>query len=162
MSTLHEIIRQELATHNDANDYDIAVTIREQMTEDDMLRLLVAEVGHIRRLRSLSIERKAFEHSSSTPTTDNMTTQLRRTTNISTLLQFAPLYDERFVTARGVWVTWGQATIDDHRARIALLNKQITGIQQTVTQHETAIELIRTQGGTCLADVLYSEVSSAA
>lgn len=50
---------------------------------------------------------------------------------------------ERFYVPDVGLVTWEEATVAHHEARIAFLSKQIDGMVQTVTRHQEAVSLIR-------------------
>lgn len=56
------------------------------------------------------------------------------------------LLNASFSLGNGESVTWGAATIAQHKVRIALLSRSIEGGAHTLTLHEQAIEMIA-QGG---------------
>lgn len=52
------------------------------------------------------------------------------------------------------YVTWGEATVEDHEKRITYLRKQIAGLNETVLQHELAIAQIQAhRRARCLNDI---------
>jgi hypothetical protein len=73
-----------------------------------------------------------------------------------------PLAARRDLLNRGVPVprrgnlTWGEMTVEDHRARIAMLSATRRGIDRTIRLHEDAIEAIQEAGVTNLNE-LYGE-----
>jgi len=50
-------------------------------------------------------------------------------------------------------VSWGAATIEQHRRRIALLERNIAGINTTISRHEMAVAAITQAGVTCLNEL---------
>ena len=51
------------------------------------------------------------------------------------------------------YVTWGEATVEDHRNRIAYLASLRNGIDATIQRHADAIEQIEAAGVATLADL---------
>lgn len=51
------------------------------------------------------------------------------------------------------YVTWGEATVEDHRNRIAYLALLRNGIDATIQRHADAIEQIEAAGAATLADL---------
>lgn len=66
--------------------------------------------------------------------------------------------DAHFYTG-SVYVTWAKATVQDHRDRIAYLNKLRNGIRRSVGKHAEAIEVITKAGVSCLAELDESEAA---
>ena len=62
------------------------------------------------------------------------------------------LLDEHF-TVGDRYVSWGDATIADHEARIAYLRRYIAGLNDTIERHYQAITMIRAAGATCLNEI---------
>lgn len=61
---------------------------------------------------------------------------------------------QRFPIGDGQEVTWGTASVAQHRKRIELLETNRKGIVQTQSRHVLAVELIeKTRGAKCLNDV---------
>lgn len=50
-------------------------------------------------------------------------------------------------------VTWGDATVEQHKRRIALLDRNIDGINLTKARHEKAVAAITQAGVTCLKEL---------
>lgn len=61
------------------------------------------------------------------------------------------LLESAFALGNGERVTWGQATIDQHTQRIALLTGNIAGNIETAARHQTAIDMIQEVGAENLA-----------
>lgn len=59
---------------------------------------------------------------------------------------------QRFYTGTE-YVTWGEATVDHHRERIAYLATLRNGIDATITRHADAVEQIESAGASCLNDI---------
>lgn len=59
----------------------------------------------------------------------------------------------RFATGDGRYVTWGEATVEDHRLRIGLLQELRNGVNDTIDRHGKAIDQITAAGVSCLNDV---------
>lgn len=55
-----------------------------------------------------------------------------------------------FALGDGRSVTWGSATMDEHRQRIEMLGRNIEGNLDTMRVHEMAVELLRRSGADCL------------
>lgn len=63
------------------------------------------------------------------------------------------LLAQRFSIGAGIEVTWGAATVDQHRLRVKLLDEQSSGIADTKRRHLLAVDLIEAAGATCLGDL---------
>lgn len=88
----------------------------------------------------------------------NTTRKLEAATNVAAI-QTAPaeqrdkFLSERFPVEDGRFVTWGEATIEDHHSRIALLTKIRNGIDDTIERHEAALKLLAEHGADCLNEL---------
>lgn len=69
---------------------------------------------------------------------------------------FRDLFLQRFSVGDGREVTWGDATVEDHEARIAFLELQARGLMDTVERHRASIALITAAGATCLKEAYAS------
>lgn len=63
------------------------------------------------------------------------------------------LLSTMFALGDGERVTWGEASIEQHEQRIALLVGNAAGNVETAARHEVAARMIREAGVTCLAEV---------
>ena len=61
---------------------------------------------------------------------------------------------QTFPGVDGHLVTWAEATIADHEARIASLWSHIVGVQATVSRHVAAVQAIKARGASCFGDLL--------
>ncbi len=69
----------------------------------------------------------------------------------SRLQQTVPLVSGGSLT--GKRVRWGDMTVEQHRERIAFLNRHIKGVQRTIGEHEQAVAAIEAAGVSCLNDL---------
>jgi hypothetical protein len=56
-------------------------------------------------------------------------------------------------TIGGRKITWGAATVADHRGRIAMLRDHVRACDATIRRHEEAIRLLTERGVACLNDL---------
>ena len=101
-----------------------------------LLPLVEDYLAHLNRAEVRASEQRAFSQREGEPTR----------------LAVAELVDKYFATGDG-WVRWGEATVEDHQARIAFLKKMRTGIDATIERHEEAIKKIIEAGVTCLDEL---------
>ncbi len=99
--------------------------------------LLVSESSRLSRQATKNIEKIAF--AGPTPEARNAAREA--------------MCRDTFVVGDGRTVRWGEATVDDHRKRIALLESLRSGIARTISFHEEAIAAITQAGVTCLDEV---------
>ena len=62
----------------------------------------------------------------------------------------AELLASSFALGDGRAVTWGQATLEDHRQRVDLLRRHVEGNVKTIQLHEHAAAMLRESGAKCL------------
>ncbi len=93
------------------------------------------------------VERRAAETNRSAPTRVAMT---------------APdLLRQGFVGVCG-WVSWSDATIADHQAYIDMLVPKVKGLEQTISLHRKAIEVLQASGRVCLGELAAQLLGDAA
>jgi len=63
------------------------------------------------------------------------------------------LLSTAFATGDGNRVTWGAATLDQHKDRLRMLKKHIQGTAETAAMHSAAIRMIQEAGVSTLAEV---------
>lgn len=63
------------------------------------------------------------------------------------------LFNERFSLGSGEVVTWGKATVDQHKLRIEMLGKIRAGIDETIARHREAIRMIESNGVSSLEEI---------
>lgn len=59
----------------------------------------------------------------------------------------------RFATGDGRWVSWAEATVEDHEQRLGMLIAQRAGLDRTINLHQRAVEQILEAGVSCLCEV---------
>lgn len=138
--SLRDLIR-EVDTDRTVTDADLArsliETLRTRGQVDLLLPILTDEIRRVRRHRVLRIERETFGREGGQPAEGG----------------WLRLLPESFALPDGRLVTWGDATVEDHEARLEWLRGQIHALTQDVDRHEQAIKVIREHGATCLAEV---------
>ena len=65
----------------------------------------------------------------------------------------AALLQRSFRLGNGVSVRWGDATVDQHEKRIAMLSRQRDGIENSVRLHQDAVNRLRKSGAACLFEL---------
>lgn len=65
----------------------------------------------------------------------------------------ADLLASEFAVGDGSLVTWGRATANQHRARVALLARNARGNLEAIRRHEAALTTIAESGVACLDEV---------
>lgn len=63
------------------------------------------------------------------------------------------LASSAFVLPDGRWVTWADATVDDHMARARWQRRLASDVLNDALRHEEAVKLIQEAGVTCLAEL---------
>lgn len=138
--TLRDLIR-EVDTDRSVEEMELARAVSETLSGSGRLHLLLPiladEIRRVRRAHVLRVERATFRKAGE-PAEGG----------------WLRLLPEGFANPRtGRWVTWGQATVEDHEARIGWLTGQMEALGQDVDRHQQAIKIIREHGVTCLAEV---------
>ena len=64
----------------------------------------------------------------------------------------APLLAATVAMPDGSRVPWGEATIEQHETRIAMLSKHASGELETAARHRAAVSAIEAAGASCLND----------
>lgn len=73
----------------------------------------------------------------------------------------AELLATSFALGDGRMVTWGEATIDDHTARLRVLGGNVLGNLETMALHEQAIDLLRDRHVARLAEITTAQAVAA-
>lgn len=148
MSTknVYDIIREAIDAAPELSDQSIAINVlatvgvngRASMT---LTPVVAAAVETLRRAPVRQTERRVFGQART----------LGETVDVVALR--AELSAEFFSLGDGRRVRWGEATVEQHRERIDLLEKQIAGIRYTVDAHAQAIVEIEAAGVSCLDEI---------
>lgn len=118
------------------DDLDLSLRAREYLWP-----LIANECERIERERVRSVEAESWG-------------KVRRNGRpASVLTDRAKLFTETFPLGDGTRVSWGDASADDHRKRIAMLERLHNGIAATIGRHAEAVELIESAGVRCLNEL---------
>lgn len=100
----------------------------------------------VRRQVTARVERQAFGHIGGEA-------QRRTAESADPVGDRRRLLSERFALGDGRWVAWADATVEDHRQRVAYLLRKKAGLEATIDRHAQAIEEIEAAGVSCLGDI---------
>lgn len=107
---------------------------------------IVSHVGHRLREAVRSIEHRTLPAGRGVPT---------RTDQIRDLLSESFYLD-------GVWVIWGEATVEQHQLRAAQLRAIADRSIETAARHEQVAETLTAAGASCLAELYANRQAVAA
>ena len=142
--TLREKIVKALEADPDVDAALVADNLLPHVTKAELLPLLVDEVEAHQRRRVRQVERRAFGQTG-TGTAPSMVQRAHP--------RLSEVYGEVFALYDGRRVSWGEATIDEHRQRLERLRMQRHAISRTIERHEEAIRLCEEHGVDRLADI---------
>ena len=142
--TLREKIMKALEADPDVDAGLVAENLLPQVTKRELLPLLVEEVESHQRRRVRMVERRAFGESGS---------GVSRSVAERARPRLSEVYSEMFALYDGRRVSWGEATVEQHRQRIERLQLQRQSIGRTIERHEEAIRLCEEHGVDRLADI---------
>lgn len=125
---------------------------------------ITGELHKIAGKMRLGAERSAFAAPSEPDATKlNSPPEVGPSRPVPTLPDLRRLLDQSFsLDGRGASTTWGAATVEQHRQRIAYLAKKREGITETIGQHEQVVQLCLAHGVSTLAQVYASPRKKAA
>lgn len=143
--SLAAFLREQIARNPDTDSEILAARIvRQRECRDELAHALAREIDHMRRETARGVEAHAFRRFF----------EVQRAGGAPCVAEsLRAVFREKFALGDGSVVEWGRATIDQHRARVAILSRQRAGIEATIARHEAAIELIASHGATCLDEV---------
>lgn len=146
MATISELITE--VTDGDAQraPREIAEAIYPRLGDDDKVGILTEYVANWQRNAARQLEAAAFAefvNGTAKPATKRPDA-------------LAALFNTPFKLGENRTTSWGQATVEEHRIRIAFLEVMRNGIDRTISHHRRAIEVIEDAGVTCLQEVLDS------
>lgn len=137
----------------------IASAIYKDCTKRDLFPLLVDEVRHRQRAAGRAIEEKQIEAFLEKHRASGTLTPIVPAADESVAFLFSTL-DQTFRLGDGTPpVSWGAATLDQHRQRAALLTRMRNGLNASIGRHEAAIDLLERTGVACLNDVADTEAA---
>lgn len=115
------------------------------------LPLVVDECRRRYRSATLSLERSADRSDSSDPA--GQAVPGTHTSSAGGVGARLALLDRSFAVGDGRFVSWGEATVEDHRLRVEMLGKLRSGLDRTIAEHVDAIAVIEAAGVACLAQI---------
>lgn len=136
--------------NSDADPDDVAESIlSDVLSHPDATTILRPAVAAyftvLRRSAVRRVERATFERRADTAVTTGTTTA-----------RLALLAELVFVPGRGL-VPWGDATGDDHAARIDMLAAKRDGLADTISRHERALKVLDATGMETLNDAFVAD-----
>lgn len=148
---IYQRVRQEVTSAPNATAHSIAANVLRMVSKEDLQPLLVDLIQGIQRIHVRGRERIAFGALQVVAPSGAAPAPVAAASRIEALRK---LHGDRISLGDGTSVTWGAATIEQHRDRLAMLRKQHTGLTVTITQHETAVALLRKHKARCLDEIL--------
>jgi len=142
--TLRDKIVKALDPDPDVDAGLVAENLLGQVTKAELLPLLVDEVERVQRTRVRLVERRAFGQSVGGSAA--VVSQRARP-------RLTEVYGEVFALYDGRRVSWGEATVEQHRERVERLRIQRQGLTRTIERHEEAIRTCEEHGVDRLLDV---------
>lgn len=133
---------------------DIAAEIFPKLRKADLFPLLVDRVEQEQRKNTRVVETRFVSDFLATqvPAVKAAATLVK--TADSKLARFGELLAQRISLGDGSATTWGECTLEQHKQRLEMLLVQRAGLNQTISMHEHAIELISDGGVSCLNELL--------
>jgi hypothetical protein len=159
--SLRERIRAEFDFDPRADDRRVAERVLRSITKADLLPLLVDEVAYVRRAMVRHHERRTIGRlaravgvvKSGSKRGATITATQRR---VALNNMYSRLYGLRMQTldlGDGHSVRWGLLTVEQARTRLAMLRRQVGGIQTTIMQLEQVIVCLEQTGASCLDEL---------
>lgn len=154
---VHERIHKEVTAQPDADAAALSSEILRMCSKADLEPLLVAAIENVQRGMVRSRERANFDRLMA-----SIQPQILPTVPTFNSADFVPFLKQRIAIGDSSRTTWGLATVEEHRARLAMLMAQRNGLTVTIRRHEEAIRLLEESGARCLADVVATTAKEAA
>lgn len=135
----------ELINQHSTDDADelTRLILEEVLTDEELIETIVVPAlrnAIVMTLRHMTLYNEQHSTLSNKPTADPNADRL------------AFLADKFYAPPYGL-VTWSEATIDMHTARIDYLNKKVNGLVDTITRHDRAIQEIKEAGAKNLGEI---------
>jgi len=150
--SLDDIIRDELEFDPAATDEVIAE--RALRRKPDILPLVEAHVGQVRRESARRVERKALDtmiaRLGPARKIEPKSLDVRRVMVSQELLA---LRRQHLDLGDGQRVRWGEATVDQLKQRLVMLETQVRGITATMTQLRYVVSVLELAGASCLNEL---------
>jgi hypothetical protein len=127
---------------------ELAEMFLDDLDRNDLVIMLAAEIDEIRRANIRRKEKYAF----SSELIERFGSM--KDTRLEPNPEFLTLMKSNFSLGDGFTAQWGEATIEQHKRRIAYLERMKGGIESTISYHQKAIEIIEAAGAKCLNETL--------
>jgi len=149
MADIFEAIREAGRKNPKGDADDLAKQIVAKFTKSALVPLVARELQHYQRACVRLVEMTTFRARMRGLDAD------RKDHQSSNQPVFTPkLLSLTFSLGDGSpSIRWGEATAEQHRLRIAMMEKQRDGINQTIDRHVAAISEIERYGVTCLDEI---------
>lgn len=100
-----------------------------------------------------SIEKKSLPGVPTSKTKPaNVNKRQRRGKKTNPAIERSEALAETFYTGEH-WISWGEATISDHEARVTFLTRQRDGLNESIKRHLDTIAMLRKAKMSCLNDL---------
>jgi hypothetical protein len=150
--TAHDEIIEAVGDRWGTDPHDLADQIAAGLSHGAMVYALGCLLSNIQRVNARKVEDEVFRAATATTVPKGIGPG-RQVKLDAVRAQFAPLFKTQIAVGDGHTVTWGSATVAQHRMRIAMLEGKIGGLSMTVQRHKMAISLIESAGVTCLEEI---------
>lgn len=158
--TATEKIRAQVEQFPTEDRFRVAERLLDLLSHVELVEVLADEVGHQQRMVALRDEQRAFA-STVAHHTPQSALQVGGKSKGGTAIAARPtvpeafkkLFGSPFSLGDGRRVTWDMATIDEHRTRMAMLERQMSGLGETHSRHRDAVLILESTGARCLAEV---------
>jgi hypothetical protein len=150
---LSDLIRKMVRTHMEDDPRDLADRLLSETDHETLRDALARAIDHEQRDFRRAVERRAFN--GGRLRTYVSPDVVRESLGVAAAHHdgWAALLRTSFRLGDGAAVTWGQATVEQHRLRIEFLERMRAGISATIDQHNEAIALIEESEAQCLDEV---------
>lgn len=138
-----ELCRETAKEFPNEDPRKLAKNLYSKVTKEGIIELLTETIEDYQRGEIREIERKVFLKNRF----DSRPITIEKDDN------FRKLLDSKIKIGDGNSVKWGNATLQEHQERINYLKKMRDGIDETITFHEKAIEIISSNKVKCLNDI---------
>lgn len=145
---IQERINKEVTDQPDWEADQIAERIQRFCSKQDYWPLLIAAIQNRQRMHTRLMEDQRFAELMANLRPDPLPLPSMPAQSIG---DFLPLLRRPIQIGDGTRSSWGMATVDQHRLRLAMLMAQRNGLTQTIHRHEEAIRLLEESGASCLA-----------
>lgn len=140
MEALRAAIRKAARDNPTGEPKALARRVIASLKKADWVDMVAVEIAHVLREIARDSEASAFRAFFEQPTAPDFE-------------RLKTVFNTPISLGDGFSTSWGAATVEQHRQRIAFLEKLREGIAATIQRHEEAIRLIEGAGVTCLNEL---------